>query len=404
MQNDFDVVIDRRNTDSLKYDFAKERGMPEGILPLWVADMDFRTPACVIDALVEKSRHGIFGYSDSRDDYYKVLRDWFSKWFSWSIQPEWLVKTPGVVFAICAAIRALTDEGEAVLIQQPVYYPFSGSVLKNRRKLVINQLVYSNGKYTIDFSDFEDKIIKNNVKLFILCSPHNPVGRVWTREELVRLGDLCLKHGVIVISDEIHADLIYPGHRHLVFADVKPEYSEITVTCTAPTKTFNLPGLNISNIFIANENIRQRFKKEISGSGYSQSNIMGITACRAAYAGGSEWLGELKEYLLGNLNYLRSFLQQKLPQIKLVEPEGTYLVWLDFSALGFDDKKLEDFIVHNANLWLDSGTMFGAGGEGFQRINIACPRSILEKALTQLEQAVNSVTPAFSCPDESTGA
>jgi cystathionine beta-lyase len=391
LQYDFDRIIDRKDTDSIKYDLAKERGKPEGILPLWVADMDFTAPACVIDALVNKSRHGIFGYSETRDDYYETLRDWFLKQFNWNVQPDWIVKTPGVVFAIYAAIRALTDEGDAVLIQQPVYSPFSSAVLVNRRKLVISQLVYSQGKYTIDFSDFEHKIIRNNVKLFILCSPHNPVGRVWTGEELVRLGEICLRYGVIVVSDEIHADFTYPGHRHLVFADVRPEFSEITVTCTAPTKTFNLAGLQISNIFIENMNIRRRFIKEISKTGYSHPNIMGIVACRAAYAGGSEWLIELKEYLSGNLDLLRNFLKQKLPQIKLVEPEGTYLAWLDFSALGIKDSELENLIVNHARLWLDSGTKFGSGGEGFQRINIACPRSILKKALDQLEQAITLV-------------
>lgn len=389
MQYDFDTIIDRKNTDSLKYDFAAKRGLPEGVLPLWVADMDFRTPPCVIEALVEKSRHGIFGYSDTREDYDEVLHNWFLKQFGWNVQPDWLVKTPGVVFAINIAIRALTDEGDAVLIQQPVYYPFAASIRANRRKLVVNQLVYSEGKYSIDFEDFEEKIIQNRVKLFILCSPHNPVGRVWTREELVRLGDICLKHNVLVVADEIHEDFTYPGHRHLVFADVKPEFSEMAITCTAPTKTFNLAGLQISNIFIPNPEIRQRFKKEITRSGYGDPNIMGIVACRAAYKGGSEWLAELKAYLLGNLNDLRDFLTQRLPQIKLVEPEGTYLVWLDCSGLGLDDKELEDFIINKAGLWLDSGTMFGAGGEGFQRINIACPRAILEKALTQLEGAVN---------------
>lgn len=389
MKYDFDELIDRRNTDSIKYDFAKKRGKPEGVLPLWVADMDFRTPPCVIDALVEKSRHGIFGYSQTGNDYYEALRNWFSMQFDWNIQPEWLVKTPGVVFAICMAIRAFTDEGDAVLIQQPVYYPFSESVLVNRRKLVINQLVYSQGRYLIDFPDFEDKIIKNNVKLFILCSPHNPVGRVWTREELEKLGYICLKHGVIVVSDEIHADFTYPGHRHMVFAGVKPEFTDITVTCTAPTKTFNLAGLQISNIFIADRDMRRKFRTEITRSGYSDPNIMGIVACRAAYQGGGEWLMELKKYLSDNLDFLRNFLKQKLPQIRLVEPEGTYLVWLDFSPLGLDDKELDDLIVNKAGLWLDAGTMFGAGGEGFQRINIACPRSVLEKALGQLERAVN---------------
>jgi len=384
----FDKVIDRRNTDSIKYDFSVEQGKPEGVLPLWVADMDFRAPQCVIDELVEKSRHGIFGYSMGNYKYFEALQNWFLNSFNWRIQPEWVVNTPSVVFAICTAIRALTNKGESVLVQQPVYHPFTNSVIRNERKLVVNQLEYENHKYFIDFADFEDKIIKNNVKLFLLCSPHNPVGRVWTKEELIRMGDICLKHDVIVLSDEIHADFAYPGHQHYVFADLKPEYSDITITCTSPTKTFNLAGLQISNIFISNRDTRREFRHEIARSGYSQPNIMGLIACRAAYTGGYEWLKELKNYLYGNLNFMRSFFLEKIPEIKLVVPEGTYLAWLDFKDLGLDDKALDDFILNRAGLWLNAGTMFGAGGEGFQRINIACPRRVLKKALIQLEQAI----------------
>ena len=389
MKYDFDKITDRRNTNSIKFDFASERGKPDGILPLWVADMDFPAPPCVTEALVEKSRHGIFGYSESKGDYFEVLHNWFFNRFDWDIRPEWLVKTPGVVFAVTTAIRALTEKGDAVLIQQPVYYPFSESVRVNGRKLVVNQLVSSGEKYLIDFEDFEQKIIRNGVKLFVLCSPHNPVGRVWTEDELVRLGEICRKHDVIVVSDEIHADFTYPGHRHLVFAGIRPSFSEIAVTCTAPTKTFNLASLQISNIFIENAEIRRKFRREIWKCGYSQPGIMGIIACQAAYAGGGEWLEDLKQYLAGNLDFLRGFLLEKLPQIRLVEPEGTYLAWLDCRALGLDDKKLEDFVENRAGLWLDPGTLFGAGGEGFQRINIACPRPFLKQALTRLKNAVS---------------
>lgn len=392
MAYNFDESIDRRNTDSLKYDFAARRGKPEGLLSLWVADMDFRTPPCVIDALVEKSRHGIFGYSESREDYIEVLQSWFQSRFDWEIKPNWLVKTPGVVFAIATAIRALTDKGDAVIIQQPVYYPFTETVHVNERELVVNQLVYGDGVYQIDFEDFEDKIVRHGVKLFILCSPHNPVGRVWTRDELVRLGDICVRHGVTVISDEIHADFVYPGHRHLIFAGLKPEFADITVTCTAPTKTFNLAGLQISNVFIPNARIRAKFRQEIGQSGYSQLNIMGIVACKAAYEHGADWLEELKTYLTGNVNLLRFELQESMPDIRLVEPQGTYLTWLNCSALGLSDKALDELIVNKAKLWLDAGTMFGLGGEGFQRINIACPRALLKQALDQLAQAVASRT------------
>lgn len=390
MNHNFDEIINRKNTNSLKYDFALRRGKPEGVLPLWVADMDFQAPSCVIDALVEKSRHGVFGYSESGDDYFEALRNWFSSNLNWNVQPEWLTKTPGVVYAISAAIRAFTSEGDAVLIQQPVYYPFTETITDNNRKFMVNQLRYSGGKYYIDFDDFEGKIVKNNVRMFILCSPHNPVGRVWAEEELVRMGCICLKYDVMVVADEIHADFTYPGLKHLVFAGLSPEFADRTITCTAPTKTFNLAGLQISNIFISNRNIRNGFRQEINRTGYSQVNIMGMIACKAAYIGGREWFEALKIYLSNNLAFVRSFLKERLPKIKLVEPEGTYLVWLDFSGLELSDKDLDRLIVHKAGLWLDSGTMFGAGGEGFQRINIACPLAVLEKAFNQLEKALSS--------------
>ena len=392
MSYSFDTVIERRGTDSIKYDFAAKRGLPEDVLPLWVADMDFPSPPEVLDALAEKCRNGIFGYSDVADDsYFNALFKWYSERFGWRLSPEWLVKAPGVVFAICAAIRALTEEGEAVLIQQPVYYPFSESVLANGRRLVVNELVYSGGKYSVDLEDFEEKIKREKVKLFILCSPHNPVGRVWRAEELSAMGEICLRHGVKVVSDEIHADFVYPGNRHQVFAAISPELADITVTCTAPTKTFNLAGLQISNILISNPELRRRFRLEISKTGYSQLNIMGLVACRAAYEHGARWLDELLVYLGSNLEFVRSFLARELPRVRLVEPEGTYLVWLDFRALGLTDRELNDLIVNKAKLWLDAGTMFGAGGTGFQRVNIACPRSLLERAMRQLKGALSSL-------------
>jgi cystathionine beta-lyase len=391
MKYDFDAVIDRRNTDSLKYDFAARRGKPEGILPLWVADMDFQTPPCVIDALAKKSCHGIFGYSEPDDSYFAVLQSWFARRFGWEIEPEWLVKTPGVVTAIYIAVRALTKPGEAVLIQQPVYYPFSSAVTETGRTLVVSPLVLENGRYLIDFEDFERKIIADNVKLFILCSPHNPVGRVWTKDELARLGEICLRHDVRVISDEIHADFVYPGHTHSVFADISRELRDITVTCTAPSKTFNLAGLQISNIFIPNQTMHKSFLREYAASGLSQLGIMGMVACKAAYAGGEQWLEVLKAYLSENLAFLRDFLAREIPQIGLIEPEGTYLVWLDCRGLGLPPRELDDFIVHTAGLWLDDGPMLGVGGEGFQRVNIACPRTILREALERLKKAVAKV-------------
>lgn len=375
MKIDFNQVVDRKNTNSLKYDFAVERGKSADILPLWVADMDFPTVPAVSDVLVQASQHGIFGYSEVKDDYFEVLKNWFSSHYKWNIERRWLVKTPGVVYALCMAIRAFTKVGDAVLIQRPVYYPFSESIKSNERKLINNPLVYEDGKYLMDYEEFEKQIIENDVKLFVLCNPHNPVGRVWTKDELIRLGDICVKHNVLVLSDEIHADFIYPGREHLVFANLKPEYLDRTITCTAPSKTFNLAGLQVSNILIGNPKLKAAFKNEIVKSGYSQLNTMGLLACKAAYQHGEEWLNDLKEYLLENLNYVKEYLKTNLPQLKLVEPEGTYLAWIDFSEMNLDEEELEELIVKKANLWLDSGTMFGPEGKGFQRINIADPQT-----------------------------
>lgn len=391
MNCQFDNAIERKGTNSLKYDFAAERGKPDDVLPLWVADMDFQTAPPVMEALEHSVRHGIFGYSESKQEYFDTLHQWYSQNFQWNVEKRWLVKTPGVVFAICAAIRSLTKKGDAVLIQQPVYYPFAQSVVKNDRVLVNNPLASRDGAYSVDFEDFEEKIVRNHVRLFLLCSPHNPVGRVWTKEELTRMGDICVKHGVLVVSDEIHADFVYPGYRHFVFAGLKPEYSGIAITCTSPSKTFNLAGLQVSNIFIANPKLRRLFADEIEKTGYSQLNTMGLTACQAAYAHGRQWLEELKEYLSENLDFVRRFLAEKLPQIKLVEPQGTYLVWLDCRALGLNEEQLEDLFVNRAKLWLDSGSLFGPEGAGFERINIACPRKTLRQALLQLEKAVRTV-------------
>ncbi len=391
MAFDFNLIVNRRNTNSLKYDFAVERGKTADVLPLWVADMDFPTVPEITQALVKASRHGIFGYTEVKEEYFNVLRNWFFVHYHWNIQRKWLVKTPGVVFAIAMAIRALTDKGDAVLIQRPVYYPFSETIISNERLLVNNPLVYKDGKYQIDFEDFEDKIIKHRVKLFLLCNPHNPVGRVWAKEELTRLGDICVKHDVIIVSDEIHADFIYPGHEHLVFANLKSEYLERTITCTAPSKSFNLAGLQVSNVFIGNPGLKSAFKAEIIKAGYSQLNTMGLIACQAAYEFGDEWLKELKEYLFQNLNYVKDYLEKHIPSVKLTEPEGTYLVWIDFRGLGLSEKELEDLIVNKAKLWLDAGTIFGPEGLGFQRINIACPRDTLALALKQLEKAISTL-------------
>lgn len=390
MSTNFDEIIDRHNTNSLKYDFSKERNRPEDLLPLWVADMDFKIAAPILDDIHEAVNHGIFGYSEVKGDYFKPLHQWFLKQFHWNTRPEWLIKTPGIVYAISIAIQAYTNIGDAIMLQQPVYYPFMECIIKNKRRLVNNQLIYNNNQYSIDFQDFENKIVNENVKIFLLCSPHNPVGRVWTRKELTRIGNICLKHNVIVISDEIHCDFTYEGYYHTVFAALSRNFANNSIICTSPTKTFNIAGLQISNIFIPNEKLRKKFKYALNASGYSQLNTIGLVAAKSAYEKGESWYRDLKVYLKGNLDYLRDFIQTKIPQIKMIEPQGTYLVWLDCSGLGLNHNELEDLVIKKAKLWLDSGSIFGKETQLFQRINIACPRSILKQALTQLETAVHT--------------
>lgn len=389
MPVDFDTVPNRRGTNCFKYDFAREMGMPEDVLPLWVADMDFPTAPAVLERLHALAEHGIFGYTGVKDAYFSAVHNWYAQRFGWETQRSWLVTTPGVVFAIAIAIRAFTQKGDAILIQQPVYYPFANKVTENDRQLVVNPLVLKNGRYEMDFADMERKIVDYHVKMLLLCSPHNPVGRVWTKEELLRVGEICQKHGVLVVSDEIHADFTYAGHTHRVFASVKSEFADFTITCTAPSKTFNLAGLQNSNIFIPNRQLRHAYKKELSACGCGGTNCMGMAACQAAYEAGADWLEQLKQYLAGNLAYIRQFLREKLPEIALIEPDGTYLVWLDLRKLGLTEQQQRQLVVQDAKLWLDTGTLFGQGGEGFERINIACPRTTIEQAMQRLEHAVH---------------
>lgn len=385
----FDEVIERRNTDSLKFDFAKQRGMPEDVLPLWVADMDFKTSSIVLDKIKERVEHGIFGYTETGDNYFDALYSWLDKNHNFKIEKRWVVKTPGVVFAIASAIKAFTNEGDAVLIEQPVYYPFSGVIRDNKRRVVSNDLVLTGEKYQIDFDDFERKIVENKVKLFVLCNPHNPVGRVWTKDELIKLIDICIKHDVIIFSDEIHADFTYEGYTHIPLINADERIKDYCIIATAPTKTFNLAGLQISNIIIPGEEIRRKFIKDVDAVGYSEANTIGIVACEAAYRYGQEWYEELKKYLKGNLDFVRDYLERELPQIKLIEPEGTYLIWLDFRGLSLCERELEELIVKKAGLWLDSGAIFGRTGAGFQRINIATNRSILKEALDRIKAAID---------------
>lgn len=385
---DFDEVIDRRNTDCLKYDFAVQRGRPRDVLPFWVADMDFSIAQEIEDALVKRCQHGIFGYSEATDGYFAALQNWYLKHFNWQVQRPWLIKTPGVVFALAMAVKAFTEPGDGVLVQQPVYYPFTEVIRDNDREVVNAPLALVNGHYEIDFADLEQKLANPKVKLMFLCSPHNPVGRVWTNEELLKVGDLCLKYNVITVSDEIHSDFVWDDNVHTPFATLGEEYQQNCIVCTAPSKTFNFAGLQVSNIFIPNQKLRRALRKQIDAAGYSQLNTLGLVACQAAYTYGEKWLTQVKAYIRSNIAFVDEYLKQNLPQIKMLPIEGTYLVWLDCSALGMTAAEREQWLWHEAKLWLDGGGIFGVEGEPYERINVACPRATLLQGLEQLKAAV----------------
>ena len=382
----FDEIIERKGTDCLKYDFAVKRGKPEDVLPFWVADMDFRTTSYVEDALIERAKHGIFGYSESQEDYFHAIAGWMHRRHHWDVEPDWLIKTPGVVFALAMAVKAFTEAGDCVLIQQPVYYPFSEVIQDNGRVVVSNDLYLgTDNRYHIDLEDFEQKIVEHQIKLFLLCNPHNPSGRVFTREELTGMGEICLKHGVTVVCDEIHNDFVFQGE-HTVFASIKKEYADVSVTCTSPSKTFNLASMLISNIFIPNEKLRQRFQHEVNAAGISQLSVLGLVATQAAYEHGDEWYEKMMAYVKSNIDYARNYVEEYLPGVKMINGEGTYLVWLDFRGTGIETEELDRRIIYDAKLWLDSGKIFGKTGEGFQRINVAAPRKTITECFERIRK------------------
>lgn len=387
MQYDFDTPIDRTHTWSIKHDFKKENGKADDILPLWVADMDFRSPDSVVEALKKAVDHGIFGYSRADESYFDAVAAWYQKRHHLTLQPEWMTCTPGIVFALSIAVRAFTQEGDAVLIQPPVYHPFSRAILRNNRTLVENPLVLKDGHYEMDLEDLEQKVLDEHVKLMILCNPHNPVGRVWTREELTALADICLRHHVYVISDEIHGDFVWQGHEQTPYASISEEACLHSMMCTAPSKTFNLAGMATSNLFIPDPEMRRKFRSELLDVGQENMNRLGLFACRAAYEGGGEWLDQLIGYLAGNLALVRDFCKNRVPQIQLVEPEGTYLAWLDCRELGMTDDELMAFFSDEAKVWLDPGTHSGEQGSGFMRFNLGSSRSVIAQALDQIEAA-----------------
>lgn len=380
----FNKITDRKNTFAIKYDLAADRNKPLDAIPLWVADMDFPTAPCILKALKKASLHGIFGYSRPDNRYYEAVKKWFLNRHNFEVQKEWIVNTPGVVFAIAAAIRAFTNEGDGVLIQKPVYYPFFNTIRELNRRVVNSPLILKDGRYRMNFADFEKKITDENVKLFILCSPHNPGGRVWEKEELLKINEICIRHDVLVVSDEIHSDITFGDNKHTVYASLSEQASLSSIICTSPSKTFNLAGLQFSNIIIKNPKLRSKIRHEISCAGYDEPNLMGIVAATAAYSHGEKWFEKAKTYIQENIEFAQKYISEHNNKIKVIKPEGTYLLWLDFNAFNLTDAEIDNRILNVAKVWLDGGSMFGSEGEKFQRINCATPRPLLKKALEQI--------------------
>lgn len=390
MQYNFDKSIDRRGTSSVKWDYLHKVFKNTEVIPMWVADMDFEAPQPVIDAVSKRAAHGIYGYTEKPSSFYHSAAEWMKKKQGWQIDSRWITVCPGVVPTLNFAILALTEPGDKVLLQSPVYPPFFASIKNNNRVLVDSPLKFQGNKYVMDFEDLESKL-KDGVKVMLLCSPHNPVGRVWSREELEKVGALCLRYDVIIVSDEIHSDLIYSNYKHTQIASMSDELAERTITCIAPSKTFNIAGLATSMTIIPNSLLRDKFNSYLNRLGIEMSNIFGITALEAAYTAGEEWLDQVMTYLEGNLDFLIDYISPRIPQIKISRPEGTYLVWMDCRELGMSQQELVNFFINKAQVGLNDGTPFGAESEGFMRMNIACPRSLLEEGLRRIEKAVNSI-------------
>ena len=384
MKYDFDEIIPRRHTNSYKWDGATD----SDVLPLWVADMDFRTAPAITEALKQRVEHGIFGYTRVPDEYYGAVTAWFKRRHGWDIRREWMIYTSGVVPAISAIIKALTGPGDKVLVQTPVYNCFFSSIRNNGCEVASSPLVYEDRTYRMDLEDLERKASDEKTKVMLLCNPHNPAGRVWTREELTAVGEICIRHGVTVVSDEIHCELVYSGHRHIPFASISDDFLRHSVTCVSPSKAFNIAGLQIANIIAPDETMRRRIDKAININEVCDVNPFGVIATMAAYNEGEEWLGQLLDYLWQNYLFLVEFCRTQLPDFPVARLEGTYLAWMDCRALGIGSEKLEQLLVGEAKLWLNAGTMYGAEGEGFMRWNLACPRSVLEQALARFKAFV----------------
>jgi len=388
---DFDSGLDRRNTCSLKWDFCEQvLGVPE-VIPMWVADMDFPAPPEVVDAVRKRAEHGAYGYPFIPRSFWTSIINWMQARHNWEIKREWLSRAPGVVPALNICIQTYTAPGDKIIVQSPVYYPFFSAVENNGRRVVRNPLLFENGTWRMNLEDLKNKSDRRT-RMLILCSPHNPVGRVWRREELEQLAEICLKQDLLIVSDEIHAEHVYKGHRHIPIASLSPEVAARTVTLTAPSKAFNIAGLTTSVVIIPNQRLLNLYKTQLDNLGLTVNNIFGLVALEAAYTHGATWLEELVEYLEDNMDFARRYFEERIPEIKFLKPEGTYLALLDCRALGLPQKELNEFFLKKARVYFDEGPVFGPELEGFERMNMACPRPTLVEALNRIEKAVRQLT------------
>jgi cystathionine beta-lyase len=382
----FDEIVPREGTNCLKYDAREMFFKSKEVLPLWVADMDFKTPDFIVEAIKKRLEHEIYGYTFRSDSYYESIMGWMKRRHDWEIEKEWISFSPGVVAGLTFAIEAFSKPGDGVVVQPPVYFPFFDSVKGTKRKMIENPLKIKSGRYSFDFEDLKSKI-DENTKLLLLCNPQNPGGMVFTREELTELANICLENNIIVISDEIHSDLIYKGNKHIPFASLSEEIAKNCVVLMAPSKTFNVAGFSSSLLIAPNKTLKARYERAIGVGHLHMGNIFGAIAMEAAYTNGDDWLEQLLEYLWSNYQFIEDFIEAKLPKVKVMKPESTYLIWLDFTAYGMKNQELSAFATQKAKVGLNDGGRFGTGGDGWLRINIGCPRSILVEALERLEKA-----------------
>lgn len=391
MQYNFDQVVSRWDTHCVKWNFSKKQCGGEHIIPMSIADMDFETVPEVKKAIIQRANQGIYGYTKVNEGYYESIMNWMMKRHSWELKKDWIVVSSGVVPAINNIIKAFTHPGDKVVLQSPVYYPFYKAIVKNGCTIVDNPLKFVQGKYYMDFEDLEQKLKHPRVKLLILCSPHNPVGRVWTGEELRKLGEMCIKNNVLIVSDEIHSDLVYKNYKHIPLAEISNDIRENSIICTAPSKTFNLAGLQVSNIIIPKDKLRREYIIQLENAAALSINLFGMIACETAYKYGERWLDQLIDYLYENKEVVKKYIGERIPKLKIVKPEGTYLLWIDCRELGMNGIELKNFMLTRAKIQFNEGFTFGKGGEGFERMNIACPRDILREALGRIEEAVNNL-------------